>query len=145
MSIILWYDVLPLITFNYVFPTSSTKHNPYMNFSHGHNVQFWLHHSLVMFLNIVSIYSLSHGLHEMQYFWSHRSYLTFKGYNKMYLSLACRHTHTHNIFVLWELHTYFFKFTCMMQLALCSKLNDHYASNVASHPNLHQCNSSILV
>ena len=38
LSITLWCNALPLITFNYAFHTSSTRPNPCTNFSNSHNV-----------------------------------------------------------------------------------------------------------
>ena len=51
LSITIWCHILPLITFNYAFCTSSTKHNPCTNFSRNHNVHSRLWHSLPKFLN----------------------------------------------------------------------------------------------
>ena len=58
-SITLWYNSLPLITFDYGFNTSLAKPNPCTNFSLNHNVYCQLRHSLTKFLNIKSHYSLS--------------------------------------------------------------------------------------
>ena len=61
LSIILWYNApLPLIIFDHVFHTSSTKPNLCTNFSHNQNVHSRLQHSFEKFLNIKTCYSLSH-------------------------------------------------------------------------------------
>ena len=50
------------------FPQIFVKLNPCTNFSHHHNVHYWLQYSLVKFLNMGSRYSLSHVSHKCNIF-----------------------------------------------------------------------------
>ena len=62
LSSTLWYNGLPLITFDYAFHMFSSKPNPCTNFSHSHNVHSQSQIVLVKLLIIKNRYSLSHVL-----------------------------------------------------------------------------------
>ena len=71
LNIIVLYNGLPPITFDYLHIFNPTQPNPNTNFSHSHSVHSQLWHSFVKFSNIKSHKSVSKYFVKKLYFCSH--------------------------------------------------------------------------
>ena len=78
-----YHVLIPMITFDYAFHTSSTQPTPCTDFSDSHHMmhsQLW--HSLVSLENQDFLLNFT-CIHENLYAWSHRSFFTSKNNNKI--------------------------------------------------------------
>ena len=97
LSITLWYNALPLIIFDCVSCTFSTKPNPYSNFSQSHCVHPWLQHSLVKFLNIERHYIERHFRMYVIFFglighiWTLKMILKSVCVHALYVYIICKY------------------------------------------------------